>query len=65
MEQRSQVQGLPAVVSSINNDSFIKLITQVICVASSGSVLESLQLFQVRAAKFQECDDISSKINAS
>lgn len=45
------MQGLSAVVLSINNDLFIKLITQVICVTYSGSALESLQLFQVGAAQ--------------
>lgn len=59
------MEGLSAVVLSINNDSFIKLITWVICVTSSGSVFESLQLFQVRAAKFQGGDDISTKIDSS
>lgn len=59
------MEGLSAVVLSINNDSFIKLITWVICVTSSGSVFESLQLFQVRAAKFQGGDDISSKTDSS
>lgn len=59
------MEGLSAVVLSINNDPFLKLITRVICVTSSGSVFESRQLFQVRAAKFQGGDDISSKTDSS
>lgn len=45
--------------------SFIKFITRVICETSSGSVLESLWLFQVRTAQFQGCDDLPSETDLS
>lgn len=67
MELQSRARGLSAVVLSINNDSFIQFITRVICATSSGSFLESLELFLVHSSCILGGGggDISAEVDSS